>query len=160
MQDRSVRRLVEGAVIAALYAVLTLLLPVTTAGTVEFRISEALTLLAAVTPAAIPGLTVGCLLANLLHGAVVLDIIFGSLATLLAACCTWFTRKNIFVAAVWPAVFNGIIVGLLLKFAYQVDAPMYVLMLSVAGGEAVICYALGIPLIKGLEKTKILQNSK
>ena len=64
MNDKSVRKLTEGAVIAAVYALLTILLPATTAGTVEFRISEAVTLLAALTPAAIPGLTVGCLLAN------------------------------------------------------------------------------------------------
>ncbi len=158
--DRQVRLLVQGAVIAALYAVLTLILPVTAAGTVEFRISEALTLLAALTPAAIPGLTVGCVLANVLHGAVVLDVVFGSLATLLAAIATWTTRKNLFVAAVWPAIFNGLIVGLLLRYAYQMDAPLYVLMLSVAGGEAVICYALGIPLAKGLDKTGILENGK
>ncbi len=155
MKDKAVRKLTEGAVIAAVYALLTILLPATTAGTVEFRISEAVTLLAALTPAAIPGLTIGCLLANALHGAVILDVVFGSLATLLAAVMTYLTRKNLLIAAAWPAVFNGLIIGPLLKYAYQLDGPLYILMLSVAAGEVVICYLLGIPLAKGLEKTKI-----
>ena len=158
MKNKSIEKLAQGAVIAAVYAVLTILLPATTAGTVEFRISEAVTLLAALTPAAIPGLTVGCLLANALHGAVILDVIFDSLATLLAALMTYLTRKNIFVAAVWPAVFNGLIIGPLLKYAYHLDAPLYILMLSVAGGELVICYLLGIPLAKGLQKTKAFKS--
>ena len=106
------------------------------------------------------GLTVGCLLANLLHGAVLLDIIFGSLATFLAALMTYKTRKNIYIAAVWPAVFNGLIVGLLLKFAYHLETPLYLLMLSVAAGELAICYILGIPLAKALDKTNILKSEK
>ena len=158
--DLYVRKLVLGAVIAALYTALTLLLPATTAGTVEFRISEALTMLAALSSSAIPGLTIGCILANLMHGAILTDIIFGSLATFLAALMTYLTRKKIFVAAIWPAVFNGVIIGLLLKYAYHLDTPLYVLMLTVAAGEAVICYVLGIPLVKGLERTGIFKDVK
>lgn len=156
--DSYINKMVQGAAIAALYAVLTLILPATTAGTVEFRISEALTMLAALTPAAIPGLTIGCLIANMMHGAIVLDIVFGSLATFLAALMTYLTRKNLFIAAIWPAVFNGIIIGPLLKYAYHLDAPLGILILSVAAGEAVICYLLGIPLTKGLERTHIFKD--
>ena len=158
--DLYTKQLVQGAVIAALYTVLTLLLPATTAGTVEFRISEALTMLAALTPSAIPGLAIGCVLANVMHGAIILDIVFGSLATLLAAVMTFLTRKNIFVAAIWPAVFNGLIIGPLLKYAYHLDASLIVLILSVAAGEAVICYLLGIPLVKGLARTNIFKHGK
>lgn len=160
MNDRTIKRFTEGAVIAAVYAMLTLLLPATIAGTVEFRLSEALTLLAALTPSAIPGLTIGCLLANFLHGAIILDVVFGSLATLLAALMTYLTRKNLLIAAAWPAVFNGLIIGLLLKYAYHMESPLYILMLSVAAGEAVICYLLGIQLVKGLQKTKIFDTQK
>ena len=158
--DLYTKQLVQGAVIAALYTVLTLLLPATTAGTVEFRISEALTMLAALTPSAMPGRAIGCVLANVMHGAIILDIVFGSLATLLAAVMTYLTRKNIFVAAIWPAVFNGLIIGPLLKYAYHLDASLIVLILSVAAGEAVICYLLGIPLVKGLARTNIFKHVK
>ena len=160
MKDERTLWLTQSAVIAALYAVFTLILPVNAAGTVEFRISEALTMIAALTPAAVPGLTIGCVLANILHGAALLDVIFGSLATLLAAAATYLTRKNIWVAAVWPAVFNGLIVGLLLKYVYQMEMSLPLLMLSVAAGELVICYVLGIPLVKLLEKTSLFRKEK
>jgi uncharacterized membrane protein len=153
--SKQVRFVVEGGVIAALYVILTLIMPFTLPGSVELRLSEALTLMPVLTPAAVPGLAVGCLVANLVHGATALDVIFGSLATLIAAAATYFLRKNIWVAALMPAVSNGVIVGLLLRYAYRVNMPLYVLMLSVAAGEAIICYALGVPMIRGLQKTKL-----
>lgn len=146
--------LAQGAVIAALYAILTLILPLSLPGTVELRLSEALTLLPALTPAAIPGLTVGCLIANLMHGAVALDVIFGTLATLLAALAVYFLRDRLYLAAAMPALFNGAIIGPLLTYAYM-SLPVYLSVPAVAAGELVICYALGLPLIKGLKKTKI-----
>lgn len=151
---KNVRYLAEGAAIAALYAILTLILPLTLPGTVELRLSEALTLLPALTPAAIPGLTVGCLIANIMHGAVLLDVIFGTLATLIAAIAVYYLRKNLFIAALMPALSNGMIIGLLLTYAYA-SMPLYLSIPSVAAGELIICYALGIPLIKGLKKTKL-----
>ena len=146
--------LVQGAVIAALYALLTLILPLSLPGTVELRLSEALTLLPALTPAAIPGLTIGCLIANLMHGAVLLDVIFGTLATLLAAVAVYYLRNRLLIAALMPALFNGAIIGPLLTYAYM-SLPVYLSIPAVAAGELVICYALGLPLIKGLKKTKI-----
>ena len=153
--SKQLKLLVEGGAIAALYALLTLILPLTMPGSVELRLSEALTLLPVLTPAAIPGLTIGCLLANLMHGAEMLDVILGSLATLLAAFGTYYFRKNIWIAALMPALSNGVIVGLLLRYVYAVPMPLYVCMLSVAAGEAIICCLVGVPMIKGLQKTKL-----
>lgn len=153
--SKRVKLLAQGGAIAALYVLLTLILPLTIPGSVELRLSEALTVLPVLTPAAIPGLAVGCVLANLMHGAEMLDVVFGSLATLLAACGTYFFRKNIWIAALMPAVSNGVIVGLLLYFVYAVPMPLYVCMLSVAAGEAIICCLVGVPMVRGLRKTKL-----
>ena len=108
-------------------------------GALQLRVSEALTLLPMLTPAAVPGLFVGCLAANLICGAPLADIVFGSLATLLAA--------------LPPVLCNGVIVGVMLSVVYSV--PLFYSCLTVAGGEALACYVLGIPLLKGVEKLKI-----
>ncbi len=147
----SPRGLTISAAIAALYAVLTLVATFYF-GEVQFRVSEALTLLPVFFPEAIPGLFIGCLIANLLMGAVPLDIVFGSLASLLAALLTYFLRKNRYVAAVPPVIVNALIVGIVvLHFAY--GAPMLASIFYVAVGQAASCYVLGLPLLKALEKT-------
>ncbi len=156
MQNK-VQKLVEGGAIAALYAILTLIMPFTLPGSVELRLSEALTLLPLLTPAAIPGLAVGCLVSNIMHGAVILDVILGTLATLLAALFTYKLREKIYIAALMPALSNGIIVGILLAFVYNA-MPFYVALPAVFLGEAVICYGLGIPLVHALKKTPLFKN--
>ena len=155
MRKPGISSLTRGAAVAALYTVLTLLLPFASAGTVEIRFSEALCVLPMLMPEAIPGLAVGCLITNLLHGAVLYDVIFGTLATLLAAVLTRFLREKPLLAALMPALSNGVIVGMVLYFGYQIGFPLYVCMLSVAAGEAVVCCTLGLLLLKYLKKTKL-----
>ena len=146
----TVRSLCLSAMIAALYLALTLAFQAVSFGAVQLRVSEALTLLPALFPQAIPGLAVGCFLGNLLAGANVYDVVFGTLATLLAAYGARRLRKNVWLAALPPVAANGVAVGLVLTYAYGVDA-LWLNMLTVALGEGVVCYALGVPLIKGLE---------
>lgn len=153
---QNVRELCIGAAIAGLYAALTLLLiPISfgAGGAFQLRISEAFTLLPCLFPSAVPGLFVGCLLANLLAGAPVYDIIFGSLATLLAALLTRKWRGNIWLAAAMPVIMNTVIVGSMLSFVYEL--PFFYAWLTVLPGEAAACFLLGIPLVKALEKAKI-----
>lgn len=148
LTPKNTRALARGAVIAALYAALTLMLAPLSYGEVQIRFSEALTLLPIVMPEAVPALFIGCLLANVLGGCSVFDIVFGSMATLLAAVCTRRLRGQFWLAAAMPVVFNGVIVGAVLRFAYGVPLPLAVCMLSVAAGEAVACFAVGPLLIR------------
>lgn len=151
--------IVRGGVIAAMYVVLTLIFQPISFGAIQFRIAEALTLLPLLTLDAVPGLFVGCLLANALGGGVWFDVALGSVATLLAALCTRKFRDRPFLGALFPAIFNGLIVGPVVYFAY-VRAPgdpvsvgtLLFNMATVAFGELVVCYALGIPMYYGLKK--------
>lgn len=156
MSSKNIRYLVLTAAIAALYALLTLILPLNVAG-VQLRVSEALTLLPVLTDAAVPGLALGCVIANFLQGAPLPDVIFGSLATLIAALLTRRLRKKIYLAALMPALSNGLIVGALLTYVYHA-LPLWLSVPSVAAGELVICYALGIPMLRALKKTKLLDK--
>ncbi|MDR3052091.1 MAG: QueT transporter family protein [Oscillospiraceae bacterium] len=147
----TVRQLTRAAILAALYAALTLLLaPISfgMTGAVQLRVAEALTLLPLLLPEAVPALFTGCLLANLLAGAALPDVVFGSLATLAAALCTWgLRRRSPLVGALPPVVFNGLIVGAVVHYAYTPGIALPLCMLYVALGQAVACYALGIPLL-------------
>lgn len=149
----STRSLCLSAVIAALYAALTLGFQAISYGAVQFRISEAMTLLPILFPEAVPGLAVGCLLSNLFNpmGATIYDIVFGTLATLIAAVLTRRIRASIWVRALPPVVCNAVIVGLVLTYAYGIDM-LWMNMLTVGIGEAVVCYVLGVPMIKVMEK--------
>jgi len=144
--------LTRAAIIAALYAALTLLLSPMSFGLVQVRVSEALTLLPILMPEAVPALFVGCLIANFLGGATILDIVFGSLATLLAAACTRVLRGRLLPAMLMPVLFNGVIVGLVVRFAYSPGVPAALCMLSVAAGEAVSCLLLGPLMLRALER--------
>ena len=153
MKRLSIRSLCLAAIIAALYAALTLGFQAISYGPVQFRVSEALTLLPAVLPEAVPGLAVGCLISNLFNpmGATVYDVVFGTLATLLSAILTRRIRGSIWLRALPPVVCNAVIIGLVLTYAYGVDL-LWMNMLSVGAGQAVVCYALGVPLVRVLEK--------
>ena len=142
--------LTRAAIIAALYAALTLLLSPLSFGLVQVRFSEALTLLPVLLPEAVPALAVGCLIANVLGGATALDIVFGSLATLLAALFTRALRRRLPAAMLMPVLFNGVIVGLVVHTAYAPGVPVALCMLSVAGGEAVSCCILGPVVLRAL----------
>ena len=146
------RSLCTSAVIAALYAALTLLLAPISYGNLQCRISEAMTLLPMVMPAAIPGLFVGCLLANLLGGVTVWDIVFGSLATLIAAVGTYSLRNKPILAALCPVLSNGVIVGAVLSFVWGL--PLWLTMLEVAVGE-VGAVIIGFVLLAALKRVDL-----
>ena len=143
------------ASIAALYAALTLALPAFSYGAVQMRVAEALTLLPALLPQAVPGLTLGCLIANLFNpmGATPYDVVFGTLATLVAALLTRRMRGPLWVRALPPVVVNAVVVGLVLTYAYGIDA-LWLNMLTVGLGQAAACYALGLPLMKLLKRMR------
>lgn len=141
----------EGAVIAALYVVLTMVFAPFSFKEIQVRIAEALTILPMFTPMAVLGLTVGCLLANILGGAPWPDVVFGSLATLLGAVGTRLLRKRKpTVAIVPPIVANMVIVPLILRYAYGVLLPIPLMMGTVGLGEVISCGVLGILLYKAL----------
>ena len=155
MRNKKVLFLTQAAVIAAIYVVLTIFISAfnLASGAIQVRISEALTILPFFTPAAIPGLFVGCLIGNLFGGAIPLDIIFGSLATLIGACGTYALRKqNKFLAPVSPIVANTIVVPLVLFYGYGVNIPIPLQMLTVGLGEVLSCGVLGMILLFALEK--------
>ena len=145
------RSLCVSAVIAALYAAMTLLLAPISYGPIQLRLSEAMTLLPILLPQAVPGLFVGCLIANLYTG-MLTDIVFGSLATLLAAIGTYLLRKKPLLAAACPVAANAVIVGLVLSMSFNL--PVALTMLEVGIGElgAVL---LGMLILSGIKRAKI-----
>ena len=145
------RSLCVSAVIAALYAALTLLLAPISYGGVQCRLSEAMTLLPMILPQAIPGLFVGCLIANLYTG-MITDIIFGSLATLIAAIGTYLLRKKPLLAAACPVLANAVIVGLTLSLS--LNLPLLLTMAEVAIGEtgAVL---VGFVILSAMKRAKV-----
>lgn len=151
------KNLVMGALIAALYVVLTMLANALglSSQVIQVRFSEALTILPVFTPAAIPGLFVGCLLANYVTGCVIWDILFGSIATLIGAVGTYLLRKNKYLAVLPPILSNTIIVPFVLKYAYSVDDAIWIMFLTVGAGELISCGILGLLLHKTIEKTQI-----
>lgn len=146
--SRYIRFITEAAVIAAMYAALTILIP-GGSGQVQIRVSEALTVFAFFTPAAIPGLFIGCLSANIFVGAGIYDIVFGSLATLIAAYLTNRMPSKL-LAPLPPVIINAVFVAFILYIA--INAPLLVTMGTVALGEIIACYGLGYPLMLLLEK--------
>ncbi len=143
-RDPKVLRITQGAVIAALYVVLTLVFAPISYGPVQVRIAEALCILPMFTPAAIPGLFLGCLIANFLGGGIMLDVIFGSIATLIGAVLGYLLRSNRWLVPVPAVVANALIVPFVLKYGYGVvDVAIPVLMLQILAGEIAGCYVLG-----------------
>lgn len=141
----------QSAIIAAIYVVLTLVGASFSYGEVQVRISEALTILPMFTPAAIPGLFVGCFLANLAGQAVLLDVIFGSLTTLAAAYLTWTLRnRSKYIAVLPPIVLNALIIPFVLRYGSGLPFPIPFMMLTVGLGEVISCGVLGLLLHKVL----------
>ena len=157
MRKFTTRDLTLAAMVAAVYTVLTVFLPIPQYQEVQFRIAECMTVLPFLFPWATPGLVVGCFLANLLGSPFVLDWVFGTLATLLAA--LWSRRMpNLYLAALPPVVCNAVIVGAEIAWFIVQDGgafwPAYALnALTVGLGELAACCLLGIPLARLLEKT-------
>ena len=146
--------LAEAAVIAAVYALLTVAFAPIGYGAVQLRISEALTVLPFFTPAAVPGLFVGCVVSNIISPYGLPDMIFGSIASLLGAVGSYMLRERPALVPLPPVISNGIIVGAMLYYVYEVPVPLFLQMLYVAAGEMAACYAIGYPLMKYLNKYK------
>ena len=151
-ENHTARYITMGAAIAAIYVVLTMLFAPISFRSLQVRIAEALTILPMFTSAAIPGLFIGCLLANLLGGAVVLDVVFGSIATLIGAVGGWLLRKNRWLVPIPAIAANTVIVPLVLKYGYGVDLPLLLSGLYILMGEILGCYVLGEILCTALLK--------
>ena len=155
MRKFSTKDLTLAAALAAVYATLTLILPIPQYGGVQLRVAEAFTVLPFLFPAAIPGLAVGCFIANLLGSPMVVDWVFGTLATLLAA--VWTSKvKNRWLAPLPPVICNAVIVGAEIAWFFPEGMafwPAYALNAFTVGlGELVACYVLGELLLTALPK--------
>ena len=141
--------------IAALYVAVTVLFAPISYGEIQLRVSEALTLLPFYMPAAVPALFAGCMIANFIGGYGLWDVVFGSGATLLAA---WLSSKmpNLWLAAVPPVIINMFVIGALLHFI--IDVPFLITAVYVGLGQTAACFAVGIPLMKILEKYSIIKK--
>jgi len=154
MRQKRVILLTQSAMIAAVYVVLCLIFAPISYKEVQIRVAEALTILPVFTPAAVPGLMIGCLISNVIGGAVVLDVVCGSLATLIGALGTWMLRKkNRFWAPLPPILANVLIVPWVLRYGYGLMLPVPVLMLGVGIGEVISCGVLGLFLHSALQKS-------
>ncbi len=144
--------LVQAAIIAAIYVVLVWAFAPISYGPMQIRIAEALTVLPFYFPAAIPGLFVGCFIANLFSEAGLLDVIFGSLATLIAAYITYKVPKK-WLAPLPPVLVNVIIIPVVLYYAF--DFPYWLMVSGVFMGQVIACYGLGYPLLLVLDRFKV-----
>lgn len=168
MKNKKVLYLTQAAMIAALYVVLTLIANALglASGNIQVRFSEALTVLPFFTPAAIPGLYVGCLLGNIASGCALPDIIFGPLATLAGALGTWALKKaaakcagagkaNLYkwLSPLPPVLANAVIIPPLLKYAYGI-VPVWLSVVTVTIGEIISCGIFGLLLLFSLQKYK------
>lgn len=153
MKENITKKLVKAALVAAIYAALTIVLAPISYGPVQFRLSEVLVLLAFIDPFYIVGLTIGCLLANILGGLGIMDIVFGTLATFLSVSAISLTAKyikskklSLIIASLWPTIFNGVIIGWMLN--YILGVPLVLTMLQVGIGEFVVVTVVGVPVFK------------
>ncbi|MDD4121813.1 MAG: QueT transporter family protein, partial [Eubacteriales bacterium] len=151
---RNTKYLLQAAAIAAVYAVLTIGLMPFSYGFMQIRVSEALTILPCLTPAAIPGLFVGCLVANMVSPYGMLDMIVGSSATLIAAVGSYLLRNRPILVPLPPIIANGVLVGGMLYYAYAVPIPLFACILWVSLGEFIACYVIGYPLLQYLKRYK------
>lgn len=166
MKKKSTLFLTQAAVIAALYVALTY---VSNAlglayGAIQFRLSEILTVLPLFTPAAIPGLTIGCIIANLASPFGIVDILCGSLATLLAALCTRALRNIRFrdlplLSVIPPVLFNMIIIGIEIWALNGKTAELFfVSALEIGAGQLVMCVLVGLPFIRVIKKSGVFEK--
>lgn len=144
----------QAAMTAALYVVLTLIAGAFNLANsnIQIRFSEALTILPCFTPAAVPGLTIGCLLSNWLTGCAPMDILFGTLATLIGAAGSYFLRNHPWLVPLPPVLSNTLIVPWVLRYAYGMNIPIPFMMLTVGAGEVISCYVLGLIFLYALKK--------
>lgn len=154
MKNKNVLFICQAAMIAALYVVLTFIANALGLANyaIQVRFSEALTILPYFTSAAIPGLTIGCLLSNWLTGCALIDVIFGTAATLTGAILTYALRRFKWLAPLPPIAANTIIVPWVLRYAYGIEDAISFLMLTVGGGELISAGILGMFLLFSLER--------
>lgn len=148
----SVRGLIHGGAIAALYVALTFLSAQLglSSGVIQLRLSEALCILPVFTPAAIPGLAIGCLLANAMTGCIVLDVIFGSIATLLGAIGTRALRNRPVLSVIPPILANAFIVPFVLRHGYGMPDAVWYMVITVGVGEILSAGVLGMLLYRAI----------
>lgn len=152
MKTKKVFIICRSALIAALYFVLSIAVPSISFGTIQFRISEALTLLTVIMPEAIVGLTIGCFFANMFFSPFgIIDMAIGTTVTLIAAILTYVLRKHIAVSAIPPVLLNALFVPLI-WIIDGTDTLYYINMFSILISQAIIIYAIGLPLTIGLKK--------
>lgn len=161
LQNKKISKLVFAAVIAAIYTVLTLLLAPISYGQIQIRISEALTLLPFLSSYSIWGVFIGCIISNLIGGNGIIDVVFGSLATLIAAILTYYIGKSNlkykkYLAPLPPILANAVVIGFILN--YTLKLPLVLSMIWVGMGEAISCYILGLILISIIEKNSKLMS--
>lgn len=149
----NIKYVIQSAIIAAIYAVLTIILSPISYGPMQVRVAEAMTIIPALTPAGIPGLFVGCIISNLLGPYGIIDVVCGSAATLAAAAASYKLRNISWLVPLPPVIANGLIVGAELHYAYGVPG-LWACIGWIAVGEAIACYAVGYPLLRLLKKRK------
>ena len=152
------RFLTTSAMIAALYVVLTELSAAfgISSGVIQFRLSEMLCILPIFTPAAIPGLFIGCAISNIIAGGVIWDVIFGSIATLIGAWGAYALRgKSVYLAPLPTIAANMVIIPPVLRYAYGAEGALPFFALTVGAGELVCAGIMGVILAKTLKKYKI-----
>lgn len=156
----NIRGMVYASAIAAIYVVLTLVSAAAglSGGVIQFRLSEALTVLPVFTGAAVPGLFIGCAIANLVTGALPWDVAIGSLATLIGAYLTYRFRNRPKLAPVFPILSNGLIVPFVLKYVYTFPGSYWFFFLTVTAGETVCCGLFGYLLYRALSRREIFKQ--
>lgn len=169
MKKKRTLFVVKAGVIAAVYVVLTLVSAMfgLSSGVIQVRISEALSFLPFITGSAIPGLTIGCLISNMIAGGVPQDVLFGTVATLLGAVCAYLmgrlSKKHsgalIYFSTVPNALSNTLIIPWVLKYAYGAEEAVWLMMITVGIGEVIACVVLGSILIAAFKnRFKMLKD--
>ncbi|WP_066499429.1 QueT transporter family protein [Abyssisolibacter fermentans] len=150
-----VKFLVISAMIAAMYTSLTLILQPISYGFMQIRVSEVLTVMPFFTLAAIPGLTIGCLISNIVGGNGILDIIFGTLATFIAALLSS-KMKKIYLVPLPPVLINAVIIGIMISYLLNINVGLTMVWIGL--GQLIACYGLGYPFMKMLTKYKFINK--
>ena len=156
MKKTNTAFLSQAAMIAAVYVVLTYVFAPFSFGEIQVRVAEALTILPLFTPAAVPGLFIGCLTANLLGTAAALDVIFGSLATLIGAAGSYALRGNRYLVSLPPILSNTIMIPWVLRYAYGAEDMIWFMMITVGIGEILAVGILGQLLLTALDKYRVV----
>ncbi len=160
MKKSKIKGISFGGIIGAMYVLLTLIANMfgLSSGVIQIRISEALCILPCFTPYATGGLFVGCFISNILTGAAFLDVVFGSLATLIGAIGTYFFKKNKYLAVLPPILSNTIIIPFVLSLVYKFEGSIPYFMLTVGIGEIISCGILGILLYNFIKKHNLIEG--